>query len=83
MIKDTKSSWEQVTGGVPKGVSLGSVLFNIFVNNLDDVAECTLGKFADETKLGGVVNTQGDCAVIQRNLKQAGEMGWQEPHEVQ
>jgi len=30
--------------------------------------ECILSKFADDTKLGGVVDTPGVCAVIQHDL---------------
>ncbi|KAK4826699.1 hypothetical protein QYF61_010708 [Mycteria americana] len=44
-----------------------SILFIIFITELDDVAELTFSKFADDTKLGGVADTPDECAAIQRD----------------
>ena len=62
------SKWRVVMSGVewcPQG--LGPVRFNVFVGDMDSGTECTLSKFADDTKLCVAVNTleQRD---IQRDL---------------
>ncbi|GAB0206068.1 mitochondrial enolase superfamily member 1 [Grus japonensis] len=57
-----------VSLGVPQGLVFGPALFNIFVSNMDSGIECTLSKFANNTKLCGAVDMLEGRDAIQRDL---------------
>lgn len=52
MISGTKPTWQLVTSGIPRGLILGPILFDVFIKDLED----TLSKFTDEIKLSGAVD---------------------------
>ena len=68
ILLGANSDWIGVKSGVPQGSVLGPLLFLIYINDIDEGVASGLLKFADDTKIFGVVANNEDIKKLQGDL---------------
>ena len=70
VLNGNASGWLPVLSGVPQGSVLGPLLFIVFINDIDSyVPGSSIYKFADDTKVLNVVDTEAERDHLQSNLE--------------
>ena len=70
-VEDKMSEWIEVLSSVVQGSVLGGALFDLFIDDIDDaiIGENAIArKFADDTKVARVVETEEDAEEMQRTI---------------
>lgn len=64
----SSTGWRQVSSDTPQELIKRPLLFYLHISELDNKEECTLCKFTDDTKPGGVADTAECYSVVLSNL---------------
>jgi len=68
-IGDKHSSWRAVLSGVPQGSVLRPLLFELFIDDIDDGILSKIYKFADDTKLCSAVGDDQEADMLREDLR--------------
>ena len=73
VVRGTKSSWLEVTSGVPQGSVLAPIMFIIYINDMTEGVTSYMNMFADDAKLLRKVADEDDCVALNQDLEKISE----------
>ena len=80
-VENEWSEWIEVLSSVVQGSVLGGILFDIFIDDIDDAAlEALVWKFADDTKAAMIIESEEDGRRMQTIVDQNGAWPLTEPN---
>ena len=68
VIRDSYSSWRSVTSGVPQGSVIAPIMFQVYVNDMQNGVTSYMNLFADDAKISREIENQNDCKKLQKDL---------------
>ena len=69
LVRNARSQPMAVKSGVPQGSVLGPLLFLVLIGDIDQgIARAFLSSFADDTRIGSQIASEGDSLALQADL---------------
>ena len=69
VINGTKSSWADVSSGVPQGTVIGPILFLIYINDIQRNISSRMRLFADDSTIYREIKSRDDHLALQEDLR--------------